>query len=44
MALRLGKFPSFAHMSFWYDQRVDEDQYGEMVESTPEYSEKNFKE
>lgn len=32
MALRLRKFPCFVRMSFWYEQRVDEDQYGEMVE------------
>jgi hypothetical protein len=44
MALRLGKFLCFDRMSFWYEQHVDEDRYGELVESTPEYSEKNFKE
>jgi hypothetical protein len=32
MALRLARFPCFARMPFWYEQPVDEDRYGELVE------------
>jgi hypothetical protein len=32
VALRLGRFPCFARMSCWYEQHVDEDRYGELVE------------
>jgi hypothetical protein len=32
IALRLGRLPCFARLSFWYKQRVDGDGCGELVD------------
>ena len=31
-ALPSGSFPGFVHLSVWYEQHVDEDEYGAFVE------------